>query len=268
MVELLLELGRELADAVFPRRCYLCGAGAPGGIACAQHALPAGLPGPRCGTCASALPGVVPGGALCAACRLRSPGFRALVALADYRAQPVCRPWLFALKYGGRRDLGQPLGRALGEAWRERAPREYRREPLFVPVPLHWKRRLERGYDQARALAVHAARAAAVPWEAVLVRRWATGVQGGPGAPSRAANVRGAFGPRRRFGLLPSGRRTPDLSGRHVWLVDDVVTSGATVAECARTLRRCGAASVCVLAVARAGTGGSGGAGAEVGWAP
>lgn len=298
MVEFLLELGRELADAIFPRRCYLCGAQAADGLACAEHALPSAPAGSRCGTCASALPAAVPEGALCAACRLRSPGFRTVVALADYRAQPVCRPWLFAFKYGGRRDLGLPLGTALGEAWRARAPDEWRRNALFVPVPLHWRRRLERGYDQARTLAVHASRAAGVPWEPALVRRWATGIQGAPGAPSRAANVRGAFVPRQPLGWrrLGWGRSPPpegdapqpvrprvdgrapcgpggpprggghlDLAGRTVWLVDDVMTSGATAAECARALRRCGADAVCVLTLARAGAGGASAGGGSAG---
>ena len=240
-------LGAELADAVYPRRCYLCGGAAADGLACEAHALPEGLAGPRCGTCAGALPTAVPDRALCAVCRLRSPGYRALLALADYRAQPVCRPWLFALKYGGRRDLGLPLGAALGCAWRARAPEPWRAGALFVPVPLHWRRRLERGHDQTRGLVLHAALAAQVPWTPALVRRRATGVQGGPAAPSRTANVRGAFAVR------GGSRRARDLAGRTVWLVDDVVTSGATVAECARVLRAAGAAAVCVLALARAG---------------
>lgn len=244
MVGLWRGIGRELAEALFPRRCYLCGAAARNGLACAAHGLPGAPPGPRCGTCAGALPSMIPDGALCAACRLRSPGFRAVVALADYRAQPGCRPWLFALKYGGRRDLARPLGLVMGETWRERAPAGLREGALLVPVPLHWRRALERGHDQARSLAVHASAAAGVPWASLLARWRATAVQGAAVAASRSANVRDAFRLVRRPALSPAGRV--------VWLVDDVVTSGATAAECARVLRRAGATAVGVLCIARA----------------
>lgn len=250
--------GRELADAVFPRRCFLCGRHAEDGLACRDHVLPAAPPGPRCGTCAGPLPPAVPDGARCADCRTRSPGFRSLVALCDYRAQPVGRAWLLALKYGGRREVALPLGLALGTAWLRRAPARWRGDAVLVPVPLHWSRRLERGFDQARALAVHAARTAGLPWAAALRRRVATAVQGAPGSASRSANVRDAFRARRR---ARGDGRVVRLEGRCVWLVDDVVTSGATVTECARELRRAGAAAVCVLAVARAGPGAPGDSG-------
>jgi ComF family protein len=115
---------------------------------------------------------------------------------------------------------------------------------LLVPVPLHGLRRLERGYDQALLLARAAGEIAGLRVVRALRRARATAVQGAPGSPSRTANVDGAFAP-----ALLAARR---VRGSTIWIVDDVVTSGATVAECARVLRRMGAESVSVLALARA----------------
>jgi len=233
-------------DAVFPRRCRLCGCPADDDLACPEHALPAAPCGPRCRRCAAPLPPALaasPEPLPCADCARRSPGFDRLVALADYRAQPVVQAWILALKYGGRRDLGRPLGCALASALRPCLARSAR--PVIVPVPLHPLRAFWRGCDPARRIARACAEALELDFGPLLVRRRATPPQGAPGSVSRAANVRGAFELRPR-----SARR---LRGRPVWLVDDVVTSGATVRECARVLRRAGATRVSVTALARAG---------------
>lgn len=241
---------RDLADgwldALFPLRCALCGELAEDGVACARHALPRAPCGPRCGRCDAALASFLPHGSTCADCRRRPPGFARLVALADYRLQAPAREWVLALKHGGRRDLAWPLGRALAARLRAAVPEELARAPapLLVPVPSHRWRRLERGHDPAAALAEAAARASGLVCLRALRRLRATLPQGAPGAVSRRANVRGAFAAKRG-----AARRLP---GRAVWLVDDVVTSGATAAECARALRRAGARRVAVLAVGRA----------------
>ena len=120
--------------------------------------------------------------------------------------------------------------------------------PILTHLPLHPRRRFERGYDQAELLARHAAEAAGARFLPCLRRVRATPVQGGPGSVSRSANVRGAFAPR-----LRCSRREAPLEGRAVWLVDDVVTSGASASEAAAVLRTLGAASVGVLILARAG---------------
>ena len=178
-----------------------------------------------------------------------------MVALADYRAAPVIQEWILALKYGHRADLARVLGSALGARWCEEAapalgaracdePSTGAASPTFVPVPLHAWRKIERGYDQALLLARAAAEVAGVPMIRALRRTRATLVQGAPGSRSRAANVHDAFAP------APFAARR--IRGREVWIVDDVVTSGSTAAECARVLRRMGAASASVLALARA----------------
>ncbi len=234
----------ELADAAWPLRCRLCGAHAPDALACALHALPDGPPGARCGRCLAPLSAGVPDGERCAGCRRQPPGWQRLVALGDYRTQPVLREWLLAFKHGGRPGLSLPLGVALGRRALACGVGASGDETLLVPVPLHPVRRLERGYDQAFLLAQEVARATGLPLVRALRRRRDTRVQGASGSISRPANVRDAF----------AGRRTAARAvvGRSAWLVDDVVTSGSTARECARVLRGLGAGPVGVLAIARA----------------
>jgi ComF family protein len=232
-------LAEEALDTLFPRACRVCGAAAADGFACDEHAFRGELRGPRCGRCALRLPEALPDGATCAACRRDGPAFAGVCALGDYHDEAGLREWCLALKHGRRRDLAALLGELLGGQARARAGDT----ASFVPVPLHWLRRLERGFDQALCLARAAARAADGRVVRALARaRW-TPPQGAPGARSRAANVRDAF--------VVRARSAPLLQGRSVWLVDDVVTSGATASACARALARAGAASVRVLCVAR-----------------
>lgn len=238
----------DISDAIFPPLCALCGELDPGdGLGCGEHRLSLEPPGPRCGRCAGALPPSIADGERCAECRLDPPSFARTIALADYRAQPSAREWILALKHGRRPDLALTLGRALGMRLAAAQRRKEVRAPILVPVPLHPLRRFERGYDQALLLARAAAEVEGLLVLRALRRARFTAVQGSLGAPSRTANVAGAF--RERWTWPRASRR---LGGREVWLVDDVVTSGATASECARTLKRLGAARVGVLAVARA----------------
>ena len=224
----------SLLDALYPPRCLLCGL-----AECSLHGLAHHDPFPRCVRCAARLPDVLPDGAICAACRRRPPGFSGSVCLGDY-SDPALRSYVLALKHGGRKDLADPLGRALGLRLLERGVPT---GTPVVPVPLAWLRRHERGHDQALGLA----RGVAVELGGPVVRalrrsRW-TAPQGSPTARSRPANVAGAFGLRR------AARR---LLGIEVLLVDDVATSGATLAECARVLRRAGVKRVRPAFLARA----------------
>jgi ComF family protein len=161
--------------------------------------------------------------------------------LFDYRARQPLAEWVLALKTGRRPDLAAPLGRALAAL----VAAESEAADVLVAVPTSLVRRVERGFDQAAALARAAAAAGGPPRVRALARRRWSAPQGAPGAVSRRASVRGAFRPRRG-----AARR---VVGRRVWLVDDVITSGATAAECARVLARMGAREVRVLALARAG---------------
>jgi predicted amidophosphoribosyltransferase len=239
----LRELSAQLADALYPPRCFLCGAPERDARGCAAHRLPTRPAGARCGRCAARLPSGVPDGEPCADCRRARRRLPPVLALGDYRTDAGLREALLAFKHGGRRDLAEPLGAALAARLKEAL--DPRQPPVWlVAVPLHPLRRLERGHDQARLLAHVAARRAGLRSAGLLVRRRATPPQGAPGVASRRANVEGAFGVRRRVAAA--------ARGRSVVLVDDVLTSGATAAAASSALRAAGieVVAVAVLAVA------------------
>lgn len=227
-----------LLDLVFPPFCPLC-----------RARLGAGRRDPLCGACWQALerieepvcrlcglPLTVPG--LCGGCRRRPPAFSYARAAARYG--DVVREALHAFKFGGRRALAAPLGELLAAPGPGALPGEA--PDLLLPVPLHPRRRRERGFNQSLLLARRVGRAWGLPVRPdILLRTAATSPQTDLSAPARRANVRGAFALRR-----------PELvAGRHVILVDDILTTGATVGECARVLREGGARTVGVLTVAR-----------------
>ncbi len=177
-------------------------------------------------------------GRLCGACRLKPPVFAYARAAASYEA--VVRDALHAFKFRGRRGLAVPLGDLLIEVAAGGLPLGL--PDLLVPVPLHPRRRLERGFNQASLLAHRVGRALGRPVrDDALARVVATQSQTALDAQARRANVRGAFRLRR-----------PELvAGRHVLVVDDILTTGATLAECARRLEEGGATVIGVLTVAR-----------------
>jgi ComF family protein len=137
-------------------------------------------------------------------------------------------------------DLAAMMGQ-----WMARAGRELTREAdALVPVPLHWRRLWARRFNQSAALAFAIGRAAHLPVLTDSLKRVrATPQQVGLDKSERAENVSGAF-------RVPPERK-PDVAGRRLILVDDVLTSGATVEACARALLRAGAAHVDVLTFAR-----------------
>jgi ComF family protein len=176
------------------------------------------------------------------------PGVLSMEAIADppsygraraaVRFDDVARDLVHALKYGDRLDLATTLGQ-----WMSRAGRELTADAdALVPVPLHWRRLWARRFNQAAALAEVIARVSGVPVCHALKRVKATPQQVGLTRTERAANVQGAF-------------RVPDretaVRGRRLVLIDDVLTSGATLDTCARALMRAGAQSVDVLVFAR-----------------
>jgi predicted amidophosphoribosyltransferase len=236
---------RGCLDAVFPNLCPLCRAPADGAWGCAEHHLDfdaqRGLSGARCGRCYEALPGPIPDGELCASCR-RSRSLPRIQALFDYHADAVARDWILAFKHRHRPDLGEPLGAALAQ--RFAALEDEPRRAVVIHNPAHPWRRFERGYDQARLLAESVGRFAGVRTVAARRRvRW-TPPQGAPGARSRTANVRAAFRLSERCRALVQDAR--------VWLIDDVVVSGASVQACREALRGVPLQSFTVLALARA----------------
>jgi ComF family protein len=156
-------------------------------------------------------------------------------------AGPV-RAALHELKYGGERRLARPLGEAVARRWR----RAGQGATVVVPVPVHAERELQRGYDQAALIGEVASRALGLPFLRALERTRATVAQFALGRDDRSANVDGAF---RTRGA--AGREAHNLAGRWILLVDDVVTTGATLAACAVALEEAGAFAVSAIAVAR-----------------
>ncbi len=149
------------------------------------------------------------------------------------------RAALLALKYDGDRRVVEPLGSVLARRWR----RAGIVGELLIPVPIHADRFRSRGYDQAVLLARAAARGLGLPMVPALRRVEATAAQYRLGRAKRAANVGHAFECR------PEHRAA--VHGREVVLVDDIVTTGSTLAACAAALYAAGARCVAGLAVAR-----------------
>jgi ComF family protein len=213
VVSLGRQLGRGFADLVYPPRCLVCD-----------------FPGPEalCLRCLAAVRAggtIDPGGA---------PGLEVLAAAGRY--QGVLRDAIHGLKYGRRRGLAPPLGELLARRAEEEMPRW--RPDLILPVPIHWRRRFHRGFNQAELLVDELARLMELPVDRVsLARVRHTRSQVGLSGDMRRQNLEGAF----------RVRRPEAIRGRSLLLVDDVCTTKTTLIECARVLRAAGAHSIYAL---------------------
>ena len=177
-------------------------------------------------------------GAWCGACTRQPPAYERARAVLAY--DDASRTLLLGFKHRDRTQAAPAFGR-----WMARAGAELLRDAdLLVPVPLHWTRLFFRRFNQSALLAHEIGRVTRIPVVPdLLVRRRRTPSQGRRSRSARAENVRGVFAVHRRHGSRVRGRR--------VVLIDDVLTTGATVAACTRTLRRAGAARVDILTMAR-----------------
>lgn len=240
---------RSVLDLVYPRRCGGCGiALAPGGdiefCAGCRASLP-WLDPPFCLRCGDwfsvAAEADAEGFARrdCARCRADPPAYS--FARAVFRYEGPVRAAIHSFKFGGRRALGASLAALVVERVR-RSTGIVDGVDALVAVPLHPRRERERGYNQARIVAARLAAETGLPLlEGGVKRVRLTPPQVGLNRPARIENMRGAF-----------AVTDPDaVTGRKLLLVDDVMTTGATVAACARALLRAGAAEVRVLTIAR-----------------
>ena len=228
--------GRRLVAALLPPRCLLCGgAGWQGRDLCAG--CHADLPRNNCCCARCALP-LEHAAAQCGACLQREPAFASAWAPFRY-AHPLD---LLEARFKFRRDLS--AGRVLADLLIDAARLQLcgLLPERLLCVPLHADRLRERGFNQALELARPLARALAIPLDAhSLVRTRHTRAQTGLDARARRQNLRKAF-------EFRAGEAPP----RHVALLDDVMTTGSTLRECARVLRQAGVERVDVWALARA----------------
>jgi ComF family protein len=225
---------RVALDAVLPPRCIACGeiVGDAGVLCAACWPGITFIASPFCERCG--LPFPHEGKGLCASCAAASPQYDR--ARAVFRYDDASRQLVVGFKHADRTHTAPAYG-----AWMRRAGAELLEDAdLLVPVPLHWTRLFRRKYNQAALLAYAIDRKRVAP--DLLIRRRATPSQGHLGRSARARNVAGAF------------RVRPDakIEGMRIVLIDDVMTTGATLGECARVLRRAGAARIDVLTLARA----------------
>lgn len=234
-----LDLKTALLDLLFPPLCMACRApvGSGQGLCALCWSKVQFLDGPACDCCGLPFP-IDPGETVrCANCLADPPDYdmaRAILAYDENSRGPI-----LALKHADRLDLAPGFVRWLGRAGQALIADT----DLIVPVPLHpvrlWRRRYNQAAELARLLGKHVSRPVAVH----LLRRGRATVSQGDmvSAKARRRNVQGAF----------HVSRPERIAGRTILLIDDVMTTGATVEACARALRQAGAARVRVLALAR-----------------
>jgi ComF family protein len=228
-------IGRTALDLIYPPRCPGCGRmGVLFCDACQARIEPLGSAAClHCGRPTS-------GGPLCFACRQPPSPLDDVISTGVF-AGPL-RDAIHALKYTGVRDLAHPLAARMAAHW----PDVWRSHSvcapdLILPVPLHGSRIRERGYNQSALLARRLGPEVGLPVnEKALIRARATRPQVGLNAAARVRNVSGAFAVQ------------GDVAGRHIVLVDDVCTTGATLEACAAALKVAGAASVWGYTLSRA----------------
>ena len=193
---------------------------------------------PLCERTGQPLPYDIGGTMISAGAIASPPAYDRARAVAQYEG--AVQELVLGLKYGDRHDLRRLLGRWMAGAGQDL----FDGVDLIVPVPLHRHRLLSRRFNQAAVLALEVARHTGLAYQPqILLRIRKTDSQTNKSATERRKNVAGAFAVARRW-----ERR---LGGKNLLLVDDVITTGATVNSCARCLKRAGAARVDVLAVAK-----------------
>lgn len=230
-------------DLVFPRQCAGCGAALAAGEGPVCWPCLSEVPrlsAPFCSVCGKPVAGRVDHAYTCAACLRMPPPFACARSAVYYR--DLVRVLIAQVKYHHAVWLIPVLGDLLEASVRAWLPEGT--WSRVVPVPLHPARGRERGFNQSALLARDLARRLGLPVAAGVVRRIRpTETQTHLTAVQRLTNVKSAF----------RADAARGVTGEDLLLVDDVMTTGATVAACARALRAAGAASVTVVTVARSG---------------
>jgi ComF family protein len=233
-------LARSVLNAVLPARCMICGATvAEDGALCSPCWDTLRFLGPpACACCGYPFEYEIPSETLCAACTRSPPQYDRARAVFAY--DDASRSLILSFKHADRTHQAPAFGRWLARAGAVLLPDS----DLIVPVPLHRWRLFARRYNQsallAQALGRESGKRTAVD---LLIRRRRTRSQGRMSRAAHIRNVRGAFAVRDDW--------RNEVSGARILMLDDVQTTGATVEECARVLKRAGASAVDVLTLAR-----------------
>lgn len=226
-----------LTELAIPAICPACRAETlrPGQPLCpgCHSRLPLNLP-PFCPDCGGTNDGILE---RCADC-LRATARPWHHAIAVMRLEGFGRELIHRFKYRKQPELARPFGLLAAQRWRESG----RAAPdLLVPMPLHWTRQLQRGYNQAALLAEVMGGELALPVRQVLRRTRRTRAQARLNREARQRNLAGAF--------CVSGQAL--CQNRSILLLDDVLTTGATLAAAATALRQAGAREIGILILAR-----------------
>jgi len=233
------ELSRTITDLVYPHFCVICQIGLDRDWLCAKcQATAQRIQSPFCRTCSRPFSGLIAEPFRCPHCEDNAFAFDC--AVSAFLARGAVRELIHRLKYNGQFHLRNTIADRLWVAFSDRRITE---EPFdaIVPVPLHPVRTRERGYDQVSALAEIVARRAAKPLLKCLRRHRYTQTQTVLDRDNRVRNLHNAFDLRKSTAVL----------GKRILLVDDVLTTGTTLHECAKVLRSGGAVSVRAVTVAR-----------------
>jgi competence protein ComFC len=230
-----------IASLFYPPACAVCFANVgPGEYVCVScNAKLMRIVPPFCAKCSEPFPAAISDTFTCANCSHRRLHFEA--AVAAYRSRGIVRQIILDFKYSRQIHLRHLVARwllaALGDARLRNAMFD-----LVVPVPLHPARERERGFNQSALIAELLSAHMTLAVKTLLERTRYTTTQTAFDRTERMQNLRGAF----RL------RKTADVRGLRVLLVDDVLTTGSTLSECARVLKTAGARSVYAVTAARA----------------
>jgi ComF family protein len=229
-------IGNALVSAFLAPTCAVCSTVLDDPLSgCVCHTCWAAIrpiTPPICDVCGDPLPRQ---SGRCAPCSATDHIISRSRSIGEYEG--TLREVIHAFKYSGRQSLARPLATLM----KARGAELLIAVDAVVPVPLHWRREYQRGFNQAAEISRHLG----PPVVHALIRRRATRAQIELAAHQRHVNVEGAFAVKRR------SLRKLRIAGRTILLVDDVCTTGATLNACARLLRDCGASAVYSLTAAR-----------------
>jgi competence protein ComFC len=232
---------RAIASLLYPPVCTICGANVRADEYLCSHceSKTIRIVAPFCQTCSEPFEGAITGAFTCANCAHRTIHFDAAVAV--YRSRGIVRELIHDFKYRRQIYLRHLVARWLCSAMNDERLRA-RRFNIIIPVPLHPARQRERGFNQATLLAELLSAEISIQSKPLLERIRYTTTQTALDRAERMENLHDAF----RL------RKNTDVRGLQVLLIDDVLTTGSTLSECARVLKRAGAISVYAATAARA----------------